>query len=61
MAPQTEHSPGDPAPSAGGYERINIFGHPNGIRVDIAQGHPLPAAPIGHFWRQVDGADGENR
>jgi hypothetical protein len=52
-----EHSPGDPAPSAGTYEQINIFGRPNGVRVDIAQGHQLPAAPIGHVWRQAEGND----
>ncbi len=22
-------------------------------------GHPLPAEPIGHFWRLVEGGDGE--
>lgn len=51
----SEYSPGECAPAIGIYEQINIFGQPNGIRADVAQGHPFPAAPIGHFWRRVEG------
>lgn len=54
MPQRPEHSPGEPAPWGGLYEQLNIFGQPNGIRVDVAQGHPMPAAPIGHFWRMAD-------
>jgi hypothetical protein len=54
-----EHASGESAPAAGTYEQINIFGHPNGIRVDMNHGHPFPQAPIGHFWRAVKGGRGE--
>jgi hypothetical protein len=54
-----EHGPGDPAPGAGTYEQINIFGRPNGVRVDMNHGHPFPRAPIGHTWRRVEEGDDE--
>jgi hypothetical protein len=60
MPQRSDHPPGEPAPSAGTYEQINIFGGPTGVRVDINRGHLLPPAPIGHFWRQVEGANRES-
>ena len=59
MSQRREHRPGEPAPAAGTYEQVNIFGRPTGIRVDMDHGHPLPAAPIGHSWVPADegGAD----
>jgi hypothetical protein len=35
MSGRPERAPGDPAPAAGAYEQLNIFGRPNGIRVDM--------------------------
>ena len=56
----SQHSPGEPAPSAGLYKQINIFGQPNGIRADVFPGESIALpAPIGHSWRQVEGEDGE--
>jgi hypothetical protein len=50
MAHRLEHSPGDAAPAAGVYEQLNIMGSPTGIRVNLAHGHPMPSAPLGHYW-----------
>jgi hypothetical protein len=50
LAQRSEHAPGETAPVAGTYEQLNIFGRPTGIRVSVAHGHPLPAAPVGHNW-----------
>jgi len=61
MLSRSEHSPGEPAPAAGLYEQINIFGQPNGIRVTMGHGQPFPRAPIGHFWRTVEETDGGKR
>jgi hypothetical protein len=55
MPQRSEHFPGDPAPSAGTYEQINIFGRPNRVCVDMNHGHPFLQAPVGHTWRQVEG------
>jgi hypothetical protein len=59
MSERPEHAPGDLAPAAGTYEQLNIFGRPNGIRIDMSHGHPLLRAPVGHSWRfvEVDGED----
>jgi hypothetical protein len=59
MPKRPEHVPGEPAPFAGTYEQANIFGRPNGIRIDVYHGHSLPAAPIGHTWRLVEEEDEE--
>jgi hypothetical protein len=48
-----EHAPGEPAPSAGTYELLNVFGSPTGLRVYVMHEHPLPAAPKGHSWTLV--------
>ena len=58
MSERPEHAPGDLAPAAGTYEQLNIFGRPNGIRVDVSYGQPFPRAPVGHLWRSVE-VDGE--
>jgi hypothetical protein len=50
LAQRPEHAAGETAPAAGTYEQLNIFGRPTGIRVSVAHGHPLPAAPQGHNW-----------
>jgi hypothetical protein len=50
MAERSEHDPGDPAPTEGEYEMLNIFGSLTGIRVNLMHGHPFPAAPRGHRW-----------
>ena len=50
LAQRPEHAPGETAPAAGTYEQLNIFGRPTGIRVNVAHGHPLPSAPVGHNW-----------
>jgi hypothetical protein len=39
MPYQPEHAPGEPAPAAGTYEQVNVFGHPNGIRVCMSTGN----------------------
>jgi hypothetical protein len=59
MAQRPEHRPGEPAPTGGTYEQLNILGQPNGIRADVPHGHPLPRAPVGHVWRLV-GEDGDD-
>lgn len=55
MARRLEHDPGEPAPTAGTYELVNIFGSPTGVRVEVAHGQALPAAPNGHSWIWSDG------
>ena len=50
LAQRPEHAPGETAPAAGTYEQLNIFGRPTGIWVNVAHGHPLPSAPLGHNW-----------
>ena len=54
IAQRPEHAPGEAAPAAGTYEQLNIFGRPTGIRVNVAHGHPLPSAPLGHNWTLAD-------
>jgi hypothetical protein len=54
MAQQSEHAPGTPAPTAGIYEQLNVFGSPTRLRVNMMHGHPLPPAPLGHSWMLVD-------
>jgi hypothetical protein len=55
-----EHAPGMPAPVAGIYEQRNVLGSATGLRVSMAQGETLPAAPRGFTWALVQthaGAD----
>jgi hypothetical protein len=54
LAQRPEHAPGEPAPVAGTYEQLNMFGRPTGIRVNMTHGHPLPPAPLGHNWTLVE-------
>ncbi len=54
MTERPEHAAGEPAPAAGTYEQLNIFGSPTGVRVKMTRGHPLPAAPRGHNWTLAD-------
>jgi hypothetical protein len=49
-----EHAPGTPAPSAGVYEQRNVLGTPTGVRISVAQGDELPAAPRGFTWCRID-------
>ena len=49
-----EYPPGMRAPSAGIYEQRNVLGSPTGVRVTVAEGEELPAAPRGFTWRVVN-------
>jgi hypothetical protein len=51
-----EYPPGMRAPSAGVYEQRSVLGSPTGVRVIVAEGEELPAAPRGFTWRRVDSA-----
>ena len=42
------------APSTGTYEQRNVLGTPSGVRIKVAQGEALPAAPRGWTWRIVE-------
>lgn len=46
-----EHPPGHPAPLAGVYRLLNIFGTETIEAAHVARGQPLPPAPLGHTWR----------
>ena len=46
-----EHPPGHPAPVAGVYRLLNVFGSETIEAIHVAQGQPLPPAPLGHSWR----------
>jgi hypothetical protein len=48
-----ECEPGSPAPRAGRYQQLNVFGTPVGTTIRVAAGEPLPAAPRGLTWRWV--------
>jgi hypothetical protein len=50
---------GHPAPKSGIYEQINVFGSRTGIKVHVADGHPLPEAPIGHDWVVAEDSKGD--
>lgn len=54
MASGPEHRPGDPAPAAGLYHEVNIFGTPTGKSVRVQRGEPLPPGPLGFGWRLAD-------
>jgi hypothetical protein len=55
----SEHASGEAALATGTYEQVNIFGRPNGIRVEMLAGQPFPSSPIGHLWRAVERDGGE--
>jgi hypothetical protein len=52
-----EYPAGTPAPSAGAYEQRNVMGTPTGVRVTVAQGELLPAAPRGFTWKMIEAGD----
>ena len=47
MPRRPELAPGEPAPGTGAYELLDIFGSPTRVRINVAQGEPLPAARAG--------------
>ena len=49
----TEHQPGEPAPSSGAYEELNVFGTPTGKIAVVAKDEKLPAAARGFTWRPL--------
>jgi hypothetical protein len=49
-----EYSPQALAPVAGTYEQCSVLGSPTGVRVNLARGERLPAAPRGFTWRVVE-------
>jgi hypothetical protein len=49
-----DHASGEPAPTTGAYEQVNMFGQPNGIPIDMSHDEPFPRASLGHFWRAVE-------
>jgi hypothetical protein len=59
MARPSVYIPGQSAPASGTYEQINVFGSPTGVRVTVAEGQPLPTAPVGHNWAIADVAEGD--
>jgi hypothetical protein len=59
MTQRPEHAAGEPAPAAGIYEQLDIFGSPTGIRAKVMCGHLLPAAPLGHNWARVNDVERE--
>jgi len=48
-----DHQPGDPAPSSGDYEELNVFGTPTGRVVAVTKGERLPGTAIGFTWRPI--------
>jgi hypothetical protein len=51
MPASDDHRPGHPAPKAGVYRLLNVFGGAEETRAQVGLGQPLPAAPRGHTWR----------
>ncbi len=49
-----EFPPGTRAPSCGIYEQRNVLGTPTGVRIIVARGDVLPAAPRGFTWSIVE-------
>jgi hypothetical protein len=49
-----EYPPGAEAPSGGTYEQCSVLGSPTGVRITVARGQVLPAAPRGFTWRMVE-------
>lgn len=45
-----EHRAGEPAPAAGNYVLVNIFGTPTEQSVAMQAGEPLPGTPDHHHW-----------
>ena len=51
-----EHRPGEPAPAAGIYHEVNVFGTRTGQTVRAERGERLPGAPLGFGWRLIENA-----
>jgi len=54
MDERQEHQPGTHAPSTGHYEELNVFGSRTGRVEHVRAGEPLPHAPRGFAWRQIE-------
>jgi hypothetical protein len=54
MEERQEHQPGAHAPSTGHYEELNVFGSRTGRVEHVREGKPLPHAPRGFTWRQIE-------
>ena len=48
-----EFSSGEPAPDAGPYEELNVFGTQTGKVIVVQEGETFPAAPRGFSWRSL--------
>jgi hypothetical protein len=51
MAIDSDHLPGDAAPTDGAYCLLNVFGSMTGVVARVPRGNPLPEAPRGFTWR----------
>jgi hypothetical protein len=51
MLGEDDHPPGHPAPKAGVYRLLNVFGRAQERRVEVRLGQALPPAPRGYSWR----------
>ena len=49
----TDHVPGEPAPRAGVYEELNVFGTPTGRLAVVAKDEEFPDAARGFTWRPL--------
>jgi hypothetical protein len=54
MSRTPTHAPGDPAPVAGVYQQLNVFGTGTQTIVRVGRGEILPDAPIGFAWQLTD-------
>ncbi len=48
-----EFVPGEPAPSFGLYQELNVFGTPTGKVIVMVQEETFPTAPRGFKWRAL--------
>jgi hypothetical protein len=49
-----DYPPGSAAPLGGIYEQCSVLGTPTGVRITVARGQVLPAAPRGFTWRALE-------
>lgn len=54
-ATSADYMGGAPAPAAGTYEQLNVFGRATGHRVTAEKDQALPPLPRGFSWRPVPG------
>jgi len=52
-----EIEPGEPAPSTGWYQLLNVPGVPTGESIYLEKGRPAPYALRGFTWRLMRRAD----